>query len=501
MITRKEIKSWLAREPHFDDITCSLRATTRQPKSMVAETKKVIAMARKFSDEVLKPHALAMDRTMQENPDHLPWDLVKKANEWGFFTLWIPKLFGGHGYSIPTLAYFMEETGSVCLGLSNLICVHYLAISTIFGSWNLRMINRLCRLVAEGERTGNPCLISTAITEPGAGTDVEEVELVDHGKVACHARKVEGGYLINGSKVFISSGHVSTWHMVICYTDLRDPGSNMIILAVKTGSPGFNFGRVEHKMGVKICPASELIFEDCFVPDDLVLCGPEDGARTKRGPRNTNAQILDYVLSSSRAGVGAWGAGAARGAYETALDFAMTTEVNGKLLVNHEWAQAMLAEMYKNLSLARLGYTESNYANGLYGMFKSIQFKPVYYYLKFMPGAVLDKIAGFVMNLYQTTWLFRKIHLDWQNDAEFHRIAGWGSLAKFSGTDLGVRNCHMALEMMGQAGLRHDYRAEKMLRDSKLLQIYEGTNQLNRLNMFKCLVARNHPQVKVFEKE
>lgn len=501
MITRKEIKHYLAQEPAFDDITCSLKATAKQPAGIVRETRKVVALARKFNEEVVRPHALSMDRTMQADPDYLPWDLVKKANEWGFFTMWIPKLFGGHGYSIPTLAYFMEETGAACLGLSNLICVHYLAISTIFGSWNPRMINRLCRLVAEGEQTGRPCLISTAITEPGAGTDVEEVELVERGKVACHAEKVEGGYRINGSKIFISSGHVSTWHMVICYTDLKNPSSSMIILAVKTGTPGFRFGRVEHKMGVKICPASELVFEDCFVPDDLVLCGPEDGARTRRGPRNTNAQILDYVLSSSRAGVGAWGAGAARGAYETALDFALNTEVNGKLLVNHEWAQAMLAEMYKNLSLARLAYTESNYANGLYGMFRTIQLKPVYYYLKFMPKAILERFAAPLMNLVQATWLFRKIHLDWQTDEEFHRTAGWGSLAKFSGTDLGVRNCHMALEMMGQAGLRHDNRAEKMLRDSKLLQIYEGTNQLNRLNMFKCLVGRSHPQTRVFEME
>ncbi|MFA6011522.1 MAG: acyl-CoA dehydrogenase family protein [Desulfobacteraceae bacterium] len=501
MITRKEIKSYLSQEPLFDDITCSLKATTRQPKAMIAETKKVIAMARKFSDEVLRPYSLEMDRNMQQDPNYLPWDMVKKANEWGFFTLWIPKLFGGHGYNIPSLSYFMEETGSVCLGLSNLICVHYLAVSTIFGSWNLKMINKICRFVAEGERTGNPCLLSTAITEPGAGTDVEEVELVDHSNVACHAKKVDGGYLISGSKIFISSGHVSTWHMVICYTDLDKPSENMIILAVKTGTKGFSFGRVEHKMGVKACPASELIFDNCFVPDDMVLCGPDDGARQKRGARNTNAQILDYVLAGSRAGVGAWGAGAARGAYETALDFALKTEVNGKLLVNHEWAQAMLAEMYKNLSIARLAYTESNYANGLYGLFKSIQFKPVYYYLKFVPKAVFDKFAGVFLDLYQTTWMFRKIQLDWQTDEECHRTAGWGSLAKFSGTDLGMRNCQMALELMGQSGLRHDNRAEKMLRDAKLLQIYEGTNQLNRLNMFKCLVARNYPQIKVFEKE
>jgi len=104
MITRKEIKSYLSKEPLFDDITCSLKATTRQPKAMIAETKKVIAMARKFSDEVLRPYALEMDRTMQQDPNYLPWDMVKKANEWGFFTLWIPKLFGGHGYNIPSLS-------------------------------------------------------------------------------------------------------------------------------------------------------------------------------------------------------------------------------------------------------------------------------------------------------------------------------------------------------------------------------------------------------------
>jgi alkylation response protein AidB-like acyl-CoA dehydrogenase len=485
----------------FDDVTCSLAATGRQPKGMIAETRKVIAMARKFNDEVIRPYALEADRTMQQNPDFLPWEFVEKANQWGFFTLWMPRVFGGHGYSIPTLSYFMEETGSACLGLSNMICVHYLAVATIFGSWNPRMINFLCRQVAEGEKNGRPCLLSTAITEPGAGTDVEELELVDHGNVACSATRVDGGYRINGSKVFISSGHMSTWHMVICYTDLKNPASSMIILPVKTGTEGFSFGRVEHKMGVKACPASELIFKDCFVPDDMVMMRPEDGARHKRGARGTNAQILDYVLSTSRAGVAAWGAGAARGAFESALAFAMDTDVNGKRLVNHEWAQVMLADMYRNVNLARLTYQESNYANGMYGMMKTIQMKPVYYYLKYMPKGLLDRFGGPMLAWNLTRRIFEKIHLDGQKDAEFHRTSGWGSLAKYTGTDLGMKNCQMALELMGQDGLRQDRRAEKIFRDAKLLQIYEGTNQLNRLNMFKCLVARDHPGIRVFEQE
>ena len=79
------------------------------------------------------------------------------------------------------------------------------------------------------------------------------------------------------------------------------------------------------------------------------------------------------------------------------------------------------------------------------------------------------------------------------------RCSGWSSIAKFFGTDMGLKNSQMALELMGQAGLRHDRGAEKFLRDSKLLQIYEGTNQLNRLNLFNCLIARCVPQARVFE--
>lgn len=501
MTKQTDMKSYLKKYPAFEDITCSLRATVKQPRGMYKETRKVIAIARKFNDEVISKYNLEMDRTMQENPDFLPWDLVRIANEWGFFSMWIPKMFGGHGYNIPSIAYFMEETGSACVGLSNLICVHYLAITAIFSTWNLKVVNKLCRMIAEGEKKGIPCLLSTAITEPGAGTDMEEVELVDKANLGCFAKRVDGGYVINGSKIFISNGHVATWHIVTCFMEGKKPTENALIAAVKTGSKGFRFGRAEHKMGVKICPASELIFDDCFVSDDMVLSHPHDADKQKRGAFLTNSQTLDYVLATSRAGVGAWGTGAARGAFETALDYALTTDVNGKLLANHEWAQCMLAEMYRNVSIGRMSYETSNYSLGMYGMMKAIQFKPLYYYFKFMPKAVLSLLLGPLFNLPVTTWFFKKLQMDWQTDDEIHRTAGLGSLAKFTGTDMGIINCQMAMELMGQSGLRHDRRAEKILRDSKLLQIYEGTNQLNRVNLFKCLVAPGHSKVRMFEQD
>jgi alkylation response protein AidB-like acyl-CoA dehydrogenase len=436
---------------------------------------------------------------MHENPDFLAWDFVEKANEWGFYTMWIPKIFGGKGYNMPSMSYFVEEIASVCLAMANLIGVHYLGICTLTATGNVRLINRLCREVAAGEKNQSPCLVSLAITEPGAGTDVEEMDLVDKGRVTCLAEKVSGGYTLNGTKVFISNGHLSRWHMVVAYADLDRPSDNTVVLAVKTGTEGFSFGRKERKLGQKGCPASELIFRDCFVPDDLVCLDPLQMKTLKRSPRDTAMQMIDYVVAATRAGVAAFATGAARGAYEAALKFAAETTVAGKRLINHEWVQCWLSEMYKNVALARLTYVETNYANGLYGSFRDLQKKPAYYYYKLMPARLLEKMFSSMMEKQAMTGLFRKRQMDAQTDDEIHRTSGWGSLAKFSATDLGVQNCHMALELMGQAGLRHDRGAEKILRDAKLLQIYGGTNQLNRLNLFKCLIAGDFPGAVVFD--
>jgi alkylation response protein AidB-like acyl-CoA dehydrogenase len=210
-------------------------------------------------------------------------------------------------------------------------------------------------------------------------------------------------------------------------------------------------------------------------------------------------QIIDYVVSVTRAGVGAFGTGVARGAFEETLKFANETEVDGKPLINHEWAQCMLAEMYKNVNISRLCYVEANYANGMYGFFKTLQMKPLYYYAKILPKFYIDLVIEPLMNKKWMTKLMRKIGLDCQKDEDIHRTSGWASIAKVVGTDMGIRNCQLALELMGQAGLRQDKVVEKHLRDAKLLQIYEGTNQLNRLNIFKCMIARSCPRAVVFD--
>jgi len=330
---------------------------------------------------------------------------------------------------------------------------------------------------------------------------VEEVELVDRGKVTCFAEKVKGGYIVNGSKIFISMGHVSTWHALIAYTDLKKPSANTLMLAVRTGMKGFTFGKHEDKMGQRACCASELIFQDCFIPDEYVLGDSRDFPNSQiRETSDLVNQIIHYVVEVTRASVGAFGTGVARGAYEHALKFAGETEVDGKLLINHEWAQIMLAEMYKNVIAGRLAYNEANYSNSLKGgIFNFLQVKPLYYYLKYVPQIVIDTFIVPFYRFKMTDWAIRQIFVEGQSMEAQKRCSGWSSIAKFFGTDMGLKNSQMALELMGQAGLRHDRGAEKFLRDSKLLQIYEGTNQLNRLNLFNCLIARCVPQARVFE--
>ncbi|MCK5312260.1 MAG: acyl-CoA dehydrogenase family protein, partial [Desulfobacteraceae bacterium] len=138
-ISKALSKTLLNREPKFADIMCGLTATGKQPKGIIKETKKVIAIARNFNDEVVRPFSLELDRKVQEDPEYLPWEFIKKANEWGFYTMFMPVIFGGQGYNFSCIGYFLEEIGSVCLAMANLIGTHYLGYTMLIASWNMRM--------------------------------------------------------------------------------------------------------------------------------------------------------------------------------------------------------------------------------------------------------------------------------------------------------------------------------------------------------------------------
>ncbi len=111
-------------KPPFNAYTSGLRATAKQPAAIVKESRRIVKIARAFTEDVIRPNAAELDRRLAETPDHLPWSFVEKANEWGFYTLFVPKLFGGKGYNLSCVNLFLEELASGCLAMANLVGVH-----------------------------------------------------------------------------------------------------------------------------------------------------------------------------------------------------------------------------------------------------------------------------------------------------------------------------------------------------------------------------------------
>ncbi|MGE5415988.1 MAG: acyl-CoA dehydrogenase family protein [Acidobacteriota bacterium] len=486
-MTGAEVTKWLAIEPQVNDVMNSVISTKKFPRAYYKDFYTSVALARKFNDEVVKPVYKEIDLKVKEDNDYLPWEFVHEANRWKLYSLWMPKAMGGGGLHINSLYVFLEEIASVCVGLSNVIGVHYLGLGTLLACWNMKVFKRIMNEIREGEKKDKPCLVSLGLTEPGAGTDVEDQSLLVKARLGTTAQKTKGGYILNGQKCFISSGHLSTWHMVVAYGDRKKPTDTAMVLAVRSDMPGFSFGSKENKMGQKACVASELVFEDCFVPDELVCVCPEQFANWDVDMAEVNDRVLISALSASRIGVGAFATGVARGAFETALDYAQNKKVAGKRLIDHEWAQVILAEMYKNVNMARAMYLEAAFAIGNVGMLRVLYNKLIFHSSR-LP--VFPLIAPF-FDLKLVTNVLRRIYFKKMKKSEVQVMVGWASLSKFGDSDISVENSKLAIELMGFDGARHDIGAEKYLRDAKLLQIYEGTNQLNRLEVFKNLAGRN----------
>jgi acyl-CoA dehydrogenase len=499
-IRKKEKLVLLSQGPKIWEAYNGLECQHRLAKGVHKDVETAIAIARKFNNEVLSPIYLDTDIKCMEDHDYIAWDFLKKAGEWGLYSLFIPKIFGGTGLNFLGMYPFIEEISSVCSGLGHIIFVHYLGLATIFPSFNVKIINRVLRDVVKSEKEGTPRLLDLVITEPEAGTDVQEPLLLDKGRVGTIANKVEGGYVINGRKIFISNGHLSYWHIVMCCEDKKNQAETFVQCVIPNGTKGFSFGTHEKKMGHLASTASELLFEDCFVPDEwmTIVCQDPSVKNSKKGIRWTVHSMIDYVVSSSRAGVGAIGTGIGRGAYEIALEYARKKEVAGRLLINHQWAQIILADMYRNVNMSRLTYMESAYTDMLSGLFKLLSKKPIHYALSILPKWYFTLLSP-LLNLRFVTCLFRKYYYDLYTDEERDASSGWASIAKYTCTDIGVINTNLALDLMGADGLRHDHGAEKCYRDVKLTQIYESTNQINQMNLFCCLVGNRMPEVEFFK--
>jgi alkylation response protein AidB-like acyl-CoA dehydrogenase len=375
-----------------------------------------------FADEYLRPRELAVDRDVSIlDKDALFLEYARR----GWATELLPKPLGSmplrcvvpYGFS---LALKVEELFSADAGMGLILGAHDLGFLPVLACGELSVFFKWVLPIYRRIKRGERCIFAFAITEPGAGSDVEDTDGAMKARVVTRARKVSGGYVINGRKVFISDGAIADY--ITLFACLGDEGlESWTCFLLERGMKGFTTGRHEKKMGQKAGDATELILEDVFIPDDHRI-GPERGGWA----------INRATLNTSRPAVGAIAMGISRSAFEHCLDFCQRTRLGNKFLVEYPDVQTELADMFLKLMASRaiVWYTTAHWMPPL-------------------PAA--------------------------------------SAATKVFCSDAAVSVCAQAMELMGDHAYLHSNGVEKALRDARLTQIYEGTNQVNRLALIEDL--------------
>jgi len=243
--------------------------------------------------------------------------------------------------------------------------------------------------------------------------------------------RLEGDeYVINGSKRFITNAGVAGLYVVFAKTDPDAGHSGISAFVVEADAPGFEVGRIEPKMGIKGSTTGEIFFDDCRIPGGNLLGEEGEGFR-----------IAMRILDRSRPGIGAQGLGLAQGATDFALEYAKSRETMGKPIAQHQLIAATLADMETKCEAAR----------GL--LYKC--------------GQLIDEGA---------------------DGAELTKIS---AMAKLFCTDVAMEVTTDAVQILGGYGYIQEYPVERMMRDAKITQIYEGTNQIQRLVIAREMLKEN----------
>ncbi|MGB7587542.1 MAG: acyl-CoA dehydrogenase family protein [Solirubrobacterales bacterium] len=452
-----------------------LHQLERVDRGYVRRLEKLQLETREFADLYLRPAALEIDRRADSDPSYFDWHLVRAGALHGMLDLLIPAQAGGAGGLAVHCAIVMEELCAACPGIANIFGAHALGIAPLLldgpAHWDV------LGDIAESARRGEPMLMACALTEPDAGTDVEDVDLLARARITSQARPIPGGYALTGVKRFISNGSVARWLTVLMPTEPNQPVATWTCFLVDAQSEGFSVGRVEHKMGQRACHAAELVFEDVFVPHDRVVARVGDGA---------GATLI--VLAASRPPVGAIATGIARGAYERLLDW-LREDPAAQGMLEHQHVQLRLARMSEEIHLARQAYMDAATELDVVALGGPLR-HPLLRGLGLMPNGMRRRPrVRRVMTSPPGRELIVRFLARTADDRAITRSLGLSSLAKARGSDVAMRVTHSALELIGLTDAPVRAELEKLWRDAKLTQIYEGTNQLNRIESYRALVA------------
>lgn len=447
----------------LDGMAPGLRAL---PKKDWERHNQVWETARSFARSEVYPRALSTEERMHDDPWAVEPEFLKAAGRAGLFSINCFRSLGGAGLGGTACGLVLEELCAGCAGLGNLVGAHGLGLIGLLFTRNLALSRRIQLEIAEGEKRGEPVVLACAVTEPEAGSDVEDIEHMKTARIGTSATKVPGGFLLSGTKIFISNGSFADYVVIAAAFDRKRPRETWSMFLVDAKSPGFSVARVEAKMGMKANPAAELHLEEVFVPDDCMVSD-----RVGDGMEAT-----EVVLGASRGPVAAIATGIARGALERFLYYATVTEHAGRPLIEHAFVRDIVAESLEEIGICRsawLNATLSFDRMGVGALATSVV--PELYRL---PGASWVSLS-ISRSTRRRTWLADRFDQQFSESSE--TVLAHASLAKRMCSESALKIVTRLMGVMGPAALDPSWGMEKIWRDAKLTQIYEGTNQLNRL--------------------
>ncbi|MGO3018406.1 MAG: acyl-CoA dehydrogenase [Anaerococcus sp.] len=352
---------------------------------------------RDFAENEVAPMAIEVDEKHM-----FPEENVKKMQELGFMGMPFAEEYGGQGADTLTYVLAVEELSKVCATTGVIVSAHTsLCADAInkFGSEEQKQ--KYLTPLASGETLG-----AFALTEPDAGTDASGQKTV--------AVKDGDDYILNGSKIFITNGKYADTYIVFAMTDKAQGTRGISAFIVEKGMPGFDFGTIEDKMGIKGSSTAELIFQDVRVPKENLI-----------GQEGHGFKIAMQTLDGGRIGIAAQALGIAEGALNKAIKYVKERQQFGRPIAKFQNTQFKLAEMAIDIEAARN--------------------------LVYKAAALKD--AG-----------------------ESYTVEAATAKLKAARTAMDVTT--KAVQLFGGYGYVKEYEVERMMRDAKITEIYEGTSEV-----------------------
>jgi len=377
--------------------------------TLTEEQEQLRRAVREFAEAEIRPHVLEWDEA-----SHLPDDLIPKLAELGLMGAAFPEEYGGAGFGYLGYCLVIEELARVDPSVAITVAAHHgLCTSHIFLFGTEEQRRRWVVPLAQGKKLG-----CWGLTEAEAGSDA--------GGTRTSAERDGNGWVLNGSKTFITNGQGADICVAMAVTDRSRGNRGISAFVIERGTPGFRAGKKENKLGMRASDTSEVIFENCRVPAENLL--GKEGEGYKNSLR---------VLDTGRVGLAALALGIAQGAFEASLGYAKERKQFGQPIAANQAIQWKLADMKVEIEAARL-------------------------------------------LIFQAAWRADQGAPDTRQC----------SIAKLFASEMAVRATNEAVQIHGGYGFIKDYPAEKFYRDVKVCTIGEGTSEIQRLIIARSLLGK-----------